>query len=179
MIYYKNSDISLRLAINLAKWKRWVRDFLPPDPLGGKQSGYARQLSIKDAFLVYFGGVLVSELRYAVAEASRILSDLTPWLKKNGYFKIHLPQDAQGDFGAQDFSFIVIYIFHRSDNGFCYTIRKISSIKEVSEKNDVQENYGRIFVNTDSDPLNEHQVGHARIVGISKLYHDFLYKLVG
>ncbi|MCP4744631.1 MAG: hypothetical protein GY874_00585 [Desulfobacteraceae bacterium] len=63
-----------------------MREFLPPDPLGGLQSGYARQLSLKDAFYVFLGGVLVGSLKFTIPEARRILNDITPWLKATGLF---------------------------------------------------------------------------------------------
>jgi hypothetical protein len=81
--FYLNRDLSSRLGIPLSRWKRWSREFLPPDPLGGHQSGYARQYSTKEAFLVYLGGFLVSTLGFSIPAARQILHDLTPWLNKN------------------------------------------------------------------------------------------------
>ena len=81
--FYLNRDLSARLGIPLSRWKRWSREFLPPDPLGGHQSGYARQYSTKDAFLVYLAGFLVSTLGFSIPAARQILHDLTPWLIKN------------------------------------------------------------------------------------------------
>jgi len=76
----------LKFNLNLAKWKRWSRAFLPPDPLGGLQSGYARQYSIDQAFCVYLGGVLVSELKFTLPEAGQILDDLKSWLGAAGIY---------------------------------------------------------------------------------------------
>ena len=56
---YTNRELSEKLGINLAKWKRWSREFLPPDPLGGMQSGFARQYYFSDVFTVRLGGHLV------------------------------------------------------------------------------------------------------------------------
>ena len=44
--FYLNRELSDRLGIRLSRWKRWSREFLPPDPLGGLQSGFARQYSL-------------------------------------------------------------------------------------------------------------------------------------
>ena len=63
--FYQNRELSQKLGVKLAKWKRWSREFLPPDPLGGLQSGYARQYNLNDAFSVYLGGYLVSELKFS------------------------------------------------------------------------------------------------------------------
>lgn len=73
------------MDINLAKWKRWSREFLPPDPLGGLQSGYARQYNPNQAFVVYLGGILVSTLKYSIPEAKKILEDLDDWMAGSGF----------------------------------------------------------------------------------------------
>jgi hypothetical protein len=84
--YYTNREIAEKLEINLARWKRWSRSFLSPDPLGGMQSGYARQYAFKDLFKVFLGGHLLSHLKLSVAESRQVLADLSPWLKKHGFF---------------------------------------------------------------------------------------------
>ena len=83
--YYTNREISDKLEVNLSRWKRWSRAFLPPDPLGGQQSGYARQYLFKDLFKVYLGGHLLAHHKLTVAESVGLLADLVPWLKKMGF----------------------------------------------------------------------------------------------
>ena len=85
--YYNNRELSCCLGINHARWKRWTREFLSPDPLGGLQSGYARQFSMREAFLVALGGHLVGFLKFSIHQAKIILADLEPWLDANGYFQ--------------------------------------------------------------------------------------------
>lgn len=89
--YFVNREVADKLDINLARWKRWSRAFLPPDPLGGLQSGYARQYAFDDLMRVYLGGHLVSHLKLSFVEAARVLDDLTPWLKKNGFLSANAP----------------------------------------------------------------------------------------
>ena len=84
--FYTNRELSEKLEINLAKWKRWSREFFPPDPLGGLQSGYARQYSFNDAFKLALGGHLVADLRFTIPEARQILLDLDAWLTNRGYY---------------------------------------------------------------------------------------------
>jgi hypothetical protein len=84
--YYTNREIAEKLEVNLARWKRWSRSFLAPDPLGGMQSGYTRQYVFKDLFKVFLGGHLLSHLKLSVAESRQVISDLSPWLKKQGFF---------------------------------------------------------------------------------------------
>lgn len=87
--FFQNRELSEKLGIKLAKWKRWSREFLPPDPLGGMQSGYARQFSLDDAFVVYVGGYLVSELKFSIPEARQILFDLREWMLSHGFYTYH------------------------------------------------------------------------------------------
>ncbi len=78
--FYSNRELSERLAIRLSKWKRWSREFLPPDPLGGMQSGYARQYTIDQTFTVYLCGHLVADLHFRIPEAKQIVQELNPWI---------------------------------------------------------------------------------------------------
>jgi len=96
--YYSNRELSEKLKINHAKWKRWSREFLPPDPLGGLQSGYARQYSPADAFTVYLGGHLIADLKFAIPECRRIMGDLHGWLVRKGF----LFDPVQPDPGCKD-----------------------------------------------------------------------------
>ena len=84
--FFTSRALSQRLEINLAKWKRWSREFLPPDPLGGMQSGYARQYNPDQAFTVYLGGLLVADLKFTIPEAKQILQDLQGWLAEKGFY---------------------------------------------------------------------------------------------
>jgi hypothetical protein len=87
--YFTNREIAEKIDINLARWKRWSRSFLPPDPLGGLQSGYARQYVFKDLFKVYLGGYLLSHLKLSSIDAQTVLADLSPWLTKNGFLELN------------------------------------------------------------------------------------------
>lgn len=81
--FYSNRELSERLATRLSKWKRWSREFLPPDPLGGMQSGYARQYTIDQAFTVFLGGYLVAELHFTIPEAKQIVQELGLWINSH------------------------------------------------------------------------------------------------
>lgn len=83
--FYNNRELAIKFKINPAKWKRWSREFLAPDPLGGMQSGYARQYHPDQVFTVYFGGYLVAHLKFTIPEAKKILADLEKWLHENGF----------------------------------------------------------------------------------------------
>lgn len=81
--YYFSRDLARKLHIPLNRWKRWAREFLPPDPLGGLQSGYARQFSPREAFTVYLGGFLVAGLGFSIPQARQITRDLSGWMRKS------------------------------------------------------------------------------------------------
>ena len=89
--YYSNRECAKKLEVNLARWKRWSRSFLAPDPLGGLQSGFSRQYTFKDLVKVYVGGHLLSHLKLSVAESQQVVADITPWLKKSGFLEINGP----------------------------------------------------------------------------------------
>ncbi len=97
--FYSSRDLSRMLRIPLNRWKRWSREFLPPDPLGGLQSGYARQFSPREAFLVYLGGFLVSGLGFSIPQARQVIEDLSGWMKGK-ILDGHLVRPATGN-GSQ------------------------------------------------------------------------------
>ena len=77
---------SQKFDLNLARLKRWSREFLPPDPLGGLQSGYARQYNPDEAFTVILGGHLVGDLKFTIPEARLIMQDLHQWLIEHEFY---------------------------------------------------------------------------------------------
>jgi hypothetical protein len=136
--FLTNKDLSKRLGINLAKWKRWSREFLPPDPLGGMQSGYARQYHPDQAFTVFLGGHLVADLKLSIPEARQILKDLKPWLSDKGFFfepKGYAVSEKGVDALVQRY-IISIQREEETDNRFkfIYTARGIISNEPVLHK---------------------------------------------
>jgi hypothetical protein len=101
--FYSNRQLSDRLGLPLSRWKRWSREFLPPDPLGGLQSGYARQYNIRDAFTVYFAGYLVSKKGFSIPEARQVLNDLNGWVRH--YVVEPFSKDYHGGAGHSDDGF--------------------------------------------------------------------------
>ena len=84
--FYTNKELSQKFNVNLARWKRWSREFLAPDPLGGLQSGYARQYNPDEAFTVVLGGHLLGDLKFSVPETKQILIDLHQWLVDHDFY---------------------------------------------------------------------------------------------
>ena len=175
--YYTNRDLSSLFRINLAKWKRWSREFLPPDPLGGRQSGYARQYTQDDAFTVYLAGHLVGDLRFTIPETKQILSDLSPWLQKTGFYE-NFPADT----GTHRVAAYRIHIrpgSAPSDKKFSYVVWGIVSEKTVTMDGHVVEQVQyRKEVLTDRDrqePCDD--VGATQILNMTALFQRFFSRL--
>jgi hypothetical protein len=136
--FFTNRELSKRLGVNLAKWKRWSREFLPPDPLGGMQSGYARQYHPDQAFTVFLGGHLVSDLKFSIPEARQMMQDLKSWLSGKGFSfepKGYAVSDKGVDALVQRY---VIFIRRKKETDdpfkFIYTVRGIISYEPVQHK---------------------------------------------
>ena len=173
MIYYHSKELSKQLGVGLSKWKRWAREFLAPDPLGGLQSGFARQFNLKDAFRVYLGGCLVAELKFTIPETRQVLADLNGWLKKQGFFQLRTSLEP-GSF-TQD-RFYRIYIISIPPNQFAYTIRavKVPATIDSPFSEDRLESYRLVSATDPPDPIAFGKVETARILGISAIYQRFL-----
>jgi hypothetical protein len=171
MIYFNSKYLAEKLDIKPAKWKRWAREFLDADPLGGYQSGYARQFSYKDAFRVYLGGHLVSEHKFSVPDARQILQDLDGWLKKNGLYALpdpsHLPKQRTRH----------IYLCKSLAGKMAYAVRTIMRRESAPGQSERAEYYTLELIGSATDPLADDQIGHARILGINTLYRFFIERI--
>ena len=178
--YYTNRDLSGLFKINLAKWKRWSREFLPPDPLGGLQSGYARQYTRDDAFSVYLGGHLVSGLRYTIPETKRILSDLSTWLGEAGFYENSGVESNSLEDVNKMIDAYIIYVRSGSDlsgnqNGFTYAVRGIISKKTVSVKGYAVEQvqYLEKFIYSPDNVESRDHLDVTKTVNITGLFRRF------
>ena len=170
MIYYNSRELSDNLNVNLSKWKRWVREFLPPDPLGGLQSGYARQFNLKEAFRVFLGGYLVSALKFTIPEARQILTDLDNWLKSEGFYALR-PQYESQMFGNGQV--LRIYIFCGADKGFVYIIQRIKKNEILEQDGSRLERYDQSFISTQKNQLFTEAIAGGRILYIQTLYLNY------
>jgi len=181
--YYTNRELSQKLGINLAKWKRWSREFLAPDPLGGMQSGYARQYSVENAFIVYLGGHLVADMKFAVPDAKKILNDLHRWLVDNGFYFI-----ASG--GLKHFEGVdnlvkrhIIFISYmelgKTTIGFYYKIRGIISNKAVDYKGFQvrEERFVETIINPQENKKAELNLINIKMLNITELHKKFFVEL--
>ena len=130
--FFTNRELSHNLLIPFSKWKRWSREFLPPDPLGGLQSGVARRYSVDQALTVYIGGHLVAELKTSIPEAKQIMAELHTCFKDIGVFantRIH-HRYRLGEYGTiSSFCIFICRDSHASigTSAFNFTVRGLAS----------------------------------------------------
>ena len=179
--FYINKELSHIFSIKLAKWKRWSREFLPPDPLGGFQSGYARQYNLDEAFTVFLGGHLVGNLKLTIPEARQILHDLHQWLVDHDFYfdfsgnanpknkPVHPVQNYQ-------IAIISTNISHGNLPGLRYRVKAIITSDSVDfngapmhRERFIESSIGAS--DTEPAPLN---AASYRVLNISVLRHTFL-----
>lgn len=77
-------ELAQKFEYNFQKWQRWTREFLPAETIKGLPKGYQREYTPKEAFTVYLGGHLVSEMGFSIVDAKEIVNDLIPWMDDVG-----------------------------------------------------------------------------------------------
>ena len=177
--FFTNRQLADTFGINLAKWKRWSREFLPPDPLGGMQSGYARQYHPDQAFTVRLGGHLVADLRFTIPEARQILRDLRDWLKENGFYF-----DARGNARPKsgidaEVENYMIFIEPVENRGFHYVIRGMISKTPVFFKGHpiMEERYTETVIGPAGEASDVEPTGMTKLLHLTDLLVDFARRL--
>ena len=181
--FFTNREVSHRLDINLSKWKRWSREFLPPDPLGGMQSGFARQYSPDGAFTVYFGGHLVADLKFTIPEAKQIVKDLHPWFAEKGFY-FDTGSNATINQGVhQLIKKYIIFIAREKDPDntikFIYTIRGIISNEPVNYNGFeiMKELYMETTIGLQTKKMSAVDVNTVKTVNITDVLYNFVVRL--
>jgi hypothetical protein len=87
------------------------------------QSGYARQYAFKDLLKVFMGGYLLSHLKLSVQESRQVMDDLSPWLKKAGFFDLNGFNGGKSEKAGPSGPFR-IYFCPLTPSGFGYLIRR-------------------------------------------------------
>jgi hypothetical protein len=185
--FYNNRELSDILGVNRAKWKRWSREFLPPDPLGGLQSGYARQYNLNEAFSVYLGGLLVGELKFTIPESRKILNDLNTWLTEHGFyfdFGATLDSEKKQADPARYYEIIIVRreISDPGDTDLVYRIKTVIQSENLDGdgRQILQERHIEEFIGgSNADARKDRQAGTFRGLNISALHRRFLDLLIG
>ena len=179
--FYLNRELSTRLGIPLSRWKRWSREFLPPDPLGGHQSGYARQYSMKDAFYVYLAGYLVSAMGFSIPEARQILSDLNGWLKKSiiENYDAVIDTESYSNIGGPRIDLMIIPVNRKTQPAFSYRVRSLIERKPFSEGDSAiwQEQFTEQIIKPGDSLKTGCYPAYTRWVNMSAIVGHFLLQL--
>ena len=179
--FFTNRELAGKLDINLAKWKRWSREFLPPDPLGGMQSGYARQYHPDEAFTVYLGGHLVADLKFTIPEAKQIHNDLHGWLEGNGfYFNVNSVAFIPGEQRLPVGRYCILISREQGPGpkpaGFFYTVKGIIS-KEKARYKGVEvmtETYEETMIGSRKEKSSAIHMDIVNILNITEVLHYFV-----
>ena len=180
-IFYTSRELSRKFNINLARWKRWTREFLSPDPLGGLQSGYARQYSHDEAFTVVLAGHLVAELKFSIPETKQILNDLRQWLVDHNFY-LYSSKSAKsiGSRSATANGYQIAITGpsaeHASESGLSYRIRDIlgDDVMIVDGVRTRCLQFTEYFIEPSADHLRRYDTESSRVVNISGLYKKFM-----
>ena len=179
--FFTNKELSKAFAINLAKWKRWSREFLAPDPLGGLQSGYARQYNLNEVFTVFLAGHLVGELKYTIPETRQILNDLHQWLVDHDFYSNFSENCIASHESAPPVQDYQIAIVNRkaSDGlitGFSYRIKAILSYELIDLGNEkiCQERFLETWIDPPADVPAQHVAESYCVLNMNALRRNFL-----
>lgn len=181
--FFTNREASSRLDINLSKWKRWSREFLPPDPLGGMQSGFARQYSPDGAFTVFLGGHLVADLKFTIPEAKQIVKDLHPWFAEKGFYFDSGSDTAENQDVDQQIKKYIIFIEREKDpdNTIClmYTIRGIILNEPVHYNGFeiMKELYTETTIGLQMEKKSAVDLNIVKMVNITDVLNNFVVRL--
>ena len=119
-------QISSSLGVKLSTWKRWSREFLPPDPRARMRSGQTRFFSLNQTFEVYLGAHLVSSLKFSIPEAREIIGGLRQWLRKNNIYPEAPDANAEALRRRQQ---LQVIIHEKEDGTYCCESKHTVSVK--------------------------------------------------
>jgi len=184
--FFTSQELSQKLDIKLTRWKRWSREFLPPDPLGGLQSGYARQYNPDQAFTVFLGGYLVGDLKSTIPEARLILHDLHDWLVAHEFYFDFTGSAPSTEKNSLSFQYYQIAICptadaNTGDTGFFYFIKSVIADECINSHGNRmhQKRFIQLSINSGENAVRLNEVASYRVLNISLLRNRFLNSLNG
>lgn len=175
-VRFSNRQIGWILGETQTKARRWVKEFLPPDPGTGLRSGRTRQHGLNEVFTVYLGGHLVGKMGFSVLEAKTILRDLALWMEREGLYPEKTSKYAPKDRGGVNV-IAVRYDIHimptRIPVAFCYECRGIIRVQR-SGNDIVKSEYSVDSFFGAGQPVQMNPIiDHVRILRISSLLDWF------
>ncbi len=176
---YTNRELAQNFNINLAKWKRWSREFLLPDPLAGMQSGFAREYYLHDVFTVYLGGHLVAIQHFSIAEARKILQDLKAWLDEKGFYPNMQGNSLPREGVDRLVQFYSILVIKDRENGFSFRIRGTISGRQVVHEGFpvLEERYVETWIPSKVRESDVPDMDRAKVLHITGVFNRFKKKI--
>ena len=151
---------------------------MPPDPLGGMQSGYARQYTVDDAFIVYLAGHLVNQMHFSIPDTRQVLEGLTGWLKDCGFLGFHESHPFSSDLNFNNPVEIMILKDNISGKPVFLIRRMIERSMAGGEDAGIfQDQYSLTCIPPDMVPEILEPVLSAKIIFISKMFLEFVRRL--
>ncbi len=126
--------------LNYNKFKRHSREFLEPDFSAGLSSGVARKFSAEDAFLVYFGGLLV-ERAVPLKIVAGMIQPLRDFLQEQGYFPIIEWIRHREGFSSDQLEHKVLEVTRCADGEFLVTVEEVFEDKPIGQEEKRQKIY--------------------------------------
>jgi hypothetical protein len=176
MLNFSTRRMASILGEPQTKARRWVKEFLPPDPDKGLRSGRTRRHSLNEVFHVYLGGHLVTRMDFSVLEARTILKDLALWMEREGLYPEKTVKYAPKDHDGESLG-IARYDIHIMPTmiplAFCYECRGL--IRKQTGKNRVvrSEYVVDSFFGSGQPVQMSPVIDHVRILPISGLSYRF------
>jgi hypothetical protein len=184
--FYTNKELSQKFNVNLARWKRWSREFLAPDPLGGLQSGYARQYNPDEAFTVVLGGHLLGDLKFSVPETKQILVDLHQWLMDHDFYFYGSTTTESDASQTSEIDHYQLMISNRAirrdkDRGLSYWVRGIISDDSINLNGHrlQREHFCESSIGPKESESSRMNAESYRVLNISVFRKNFLKQLQG
>jgi hypothetical protein len=178
--FFTSQELSQKLDIKLTRWKRWAREFLPPDPLGGLQSGVARQYNPDQAFTVFLGGYLVGSLKFTIPEARRILHDLHDWLVARKFYFDYTgdaPSTRENNLAIQYYQIVIgrTADANTRDSGFFYCINGVISEERIDAGGNPlhMKRSTELFINSGEKSVQINKIASYHVLNISLLHDRF------
>lgn len=179
-LIFKNSEIADKLEISHPKVKRMDREILGPNPKATMRSGYAREHTLREAFIIYLACHLVSALHFTVFDARQILSDIDAWLEKQGMY----PDLEKADrAGLKVESWKINILKEISRGGFFYDAEGTISLESKRRKN--RNVYTRDYItewvitSKTPDGISTLDMINVKILRISYLLEIFKLRMAG
>lgn len=80
---FTGRELAKKMEVPFDTFKRWVREFLPPDSESGRQKGKARLFCTSEAYKIFLAKHLVGRLKLTIEESRQVLKDIWQWLMQN------------------------------------------------------------------------------------------------